>query len=61
MGVARYPMAQANPAVAPLYIVNPLAGGGIGKLFSTHPPIEERVQKLQAMALQPSRTMGVVR
>jgi len=62
-GVARYPMnqAQANPAIAPLYIVNPFAGGGVGKLFSTHPPIEERVQKLQEMALQPSRTMGYVR
>ena len=43
---------QVAPAVAPLAQVNPLAAysGGISKLFSTHPPTEERVAKLQAMA-----------
>ena len=41
------PMAQST---AHLYIVNPFAGGGIGRLFSTHPPIEERVRRLRAMA-----------
>jgi heat shock protein HtpX len=47
-GVERAPM-QANPATEPLYIVNPLTGGGIQSWFSTHPPIEERVARLRAM------------
>jgi heat shock protein HtpX len=47
-GVEAAPM-QANPATEPLYIVNPLTGGGIQNLFSTHPPIEERVARLRAM------------
>ena len=47
-GVERAPM-QVNPATEPLYIVNPLAGGGIQSWFSTHPPIEERVARLRAM------------
>jgi heat shock protein HtpX len=40
----------AQPAYAHLYITNPLHGGGLGSLFSTHPPIEERVRRLQEMA-----------
>src|SRR5687767_13804835 len=49
----RIPM-QVSPAAAPLAIVNPLAafGGGVTKLFSTHPPTAERVARLQALALQ---------
>ena len=41
------PMAQST---AHLYIVHPFAGGGIGRLFSTHPPMEERVKRLRDMA-----------
>ena len=42
--------AEANPATAHLYIDNPLSGGGMASLFSTHPPMEERIARLQAMA-----------
>lgn len=38
-----------SPATAHLFIVNPLSGGGLMGLFSTHPPIEERVRKLLAL------------
>ncbi|HEY6837923.1 MAG TPA: zinc metalloprotease HtpX [Geobacteraceae bacterium] len=44
---------EANPASAHMFIVNPLTGGGIASLFSTHPPIEERVRRLEAMAYGP--------
>ena len=44
------PMHDAKPATAHMFIVNPLTGGGLMKLFSTHPPIEERVQRLNEMA-----------
>jgi heat shock protein HtpX len=43
-------VAEANPATAHLYIANPLSGGGLASLFSTHPPMEERIARLQAMA-----------
>jgi heat shock protein HtpX len=39
-----------NPAMAQMYIVNPLAGGAMASLFSTHPPIQERIKRLRAMA-----------
>jgi heat shock protein HtpX len=40
---------QVNPATAQMYIVNPLNGQTISKLFSTHPPIQERVKRLEAV------------
>jgi heat shock protein HtpX len=55
-GTARIPM-QVNPAVSQLFIEDPLkafgrrgSGAGIMKLFQTHPPIEERIERLQQMA-----------
>jgi heat shock protein HtpX len=42
---------NANPATAHLFIVNPLRGMSILNLFSTHPPIEERVARLRAMRI----------
>jgi len=47
------PMAQST---AHLYIVNPFRGGGVSNLFSTHPPIEERIRRLHAMAYGPHVT-----
>ncbi len=44
------PMTDAKPATAHMFIVNPLTGGGLMKLFSTHPPIAERVKRLNEMA-----------
>ena len=45
------PMARVNEATAHMFIVNPLKGGGLRALFSTHPPMEERIQRLEGMQL----------
>ncbi|MGH2691870.1 MAG: zinc metalloprotease HtpX [Actinomycetota bacterium] len=42
--------APVNPAQAHLFIVNPLRGGGVASLFSTHPPTQERVRRLEQIA-----------
>ena len=49
-GVDRVPMENAGTATAHMFIVNPLRGGGIMKLFSTHPPTEERIARLEELA-----------
>jgi heat shock protein HtpX len=46
------PTAEAHPETAQMMIMNPLAGGGIAGLFSTHPPTEERVDRLRVLAGQ---------
>jgi heat shock protein HtpX len=48
MASRRIPM-DANPATAHMFIVSPLSGGSMMRLFSTHPPMEERIAKLEAM------------
>jgi heat shock protein HtpX len=47
---------NANPATAHMFIVNPLRGGGLVNLFSTHPPLEDRIARLESMVYgQPVR------
>lgn len=52
LGSQRVPLATAeqNPATAHLFIVSPLSGGMVAGLFSTHPPMEERIARLQRMS-----------
>ena len=40
---------DANPATAHMFIANPLTGGGLMTLFSTHPSMEERIKRLEEM------------
>lgn len=51
LGAAQVPL-NANPATENMFIVSPLNGGGMKNLFSTHPPINSRVQRLQEIAQQ---------
>ncbi|MGZ5931733.1 MAG: hypothetical protein ACXWLW_06190, partial [Rhizomicrobium sp.] len=44
------PEAQTHPATAHMFIINPLHGGGLSGLFSSHPSTEERIARLRAMA-----------
>jgi len=48
VGSQRVPL-DANPATAHMFIVNPLRGGGLKNLFSTHPPLEDRIARLESM------------
>jgi len=50
-GVERNPMTKVSPSSAHLFIVNPLRGSGVLKLFMTHPPISERIERLQKIAM----------
>jgi heat shock protein HtpX len=50
-GAELIPMQNAGTATAHMFIVNPLRGGGVMKLFSTHPPTAERVARLEALAM----------
>jgi len=45
--------AEVNPTTAHLFIVNPLSGRSLSALFSTHPPMEERIRRLEVMAYGP--------
>ncbi len=50
MGARAVPLQEATPATSHMFIVNPLTGASMMKLFSTHPPMEERVARLEALA-----------
>ena len=43
------PIHSGSPATAHMFIVNPFTSGGMANLFSTHPPVDERIRRLQAM------------
>ena len=48
-GVKAHPMQKGDPSTASLFILNPFSAGGLVSLFSTHPPIEERIARLRRM------------
>ncbi|AJF60890.1 TPA: zinc metalloprotease HtpX [Candidatus Woesearchaeota archaeon] len=51
-GIKLHPMAMGSEATSSLFIANPFRGAGLLNLFSTHPPIKERVARLKAMKIQ---------
>jgi heat shock protein HtpX len=53
------PAAEASPATAHLFIINPLHGRSLDSLFSTHPSTEERIRRLQEMAARMGASAGV--
>jgi heat shock protein HtpX len=50
------PDAETHPATAHMFIVNPLHGAGLASLFATHPPVEDRIRRLEAMAAANGQT-----
>ena len=61
-GIERFPMNDASPATAHMFILNPFRGGGMTRLFSTHPSTEDRIARLEAMRgdayrLSPARSL----
>jgi heat shock protein HtpX len=51
---------EINPVSAPMYIVNPLARGSVSNLFSTHPPVQERVRRLRGYDRAAVRRLAVL-
>jgi len=52
-GVAKYPLRNGNPAHSHMFIVNPFLGlGGMQRLFTTHPPTDERIRRLEELSRQ---------
>ena len=45
----KMPMKQGNPSTAHMFIVNPFSGQNLANLFSTHPPVQERVKRLRSL------------
>lgn len=49
-GAQRQPLQRGNPSHAHMFIVNPFFGGGLSRLFASHPPMDERIRRLQELA-----------
>jgi heat shock protein HtpX len=49
---------DAGPSTAHMFIVNPLSGGSLRSLFSTHPPLEERIARLRGRPMPPVGETG---
>ena len=54
------PLESATPATAHMFIINPLRASMLQNLFSTHPPLEERVERLQRVAAELGLASGKV-